>query len=156
MTNGEKLKETFPNLRITILESYVQVMGENYEFNNAYPLEWWNAEYKEPTTKKVLKQEPCEDAVSRQQAIEFVNEVIGGKNELADTIRDGIEAVLSALPSVTPIRPKGHWFVDERPESDREVICSNCEQPVFKYHKLDFDYRPKYCPNCGAKMESEV
>lgn len=50
MTNGEKLKETFPNLRITIFESYVQVMGENYEFNNAYPLEWWNAEYKEPSS----------------------------------------------------------------------------------------------------------
>ena len=49
----------------------------------------------------------------------------------------------------------GHWFVDERPESNREVICSNCEQTVFKYHKLDFDYRPKYCPNCGAKMVDE-
>lgn len=49
----------------------------------------------------------------------------------------------------------GHWFVDERPESDREIICSNCEQPIFRYHKLDFDYRPKYCPNCGAKMKSE-
>lgn len=46
----------------------------------------------------------------------------------------------------------GHWFVDERPESNREIICSNCEQSVFKYHKLDFDWRPKYCPNCGAKM----
>ena len=50
----------------------------------------------------------------------------------------------------------GHWFVDERPRSDREIICSNCEQPIFRYHKLDFDYRPKYCPNCGAKMKSEV
>lgn len=47
----------------------------------------------------------------------------------------------------------GHWYIDERPESNREIICSNCEQPVFKYHKLDFDYRPKYCPNCGAKMK---
>ena len=46
----------------------------------------------------------------------------------------------------------GHWFVDERPESDREIICSNCEQPIFKYHKLDFDYRPNFCPNCGVNM----
>jgi hypothetical protein len=49
----------------------------------------------------------------------------------------------------------GQWYIDERPESNREIICSNCEQPVFKYHKLDFDYRPKYCPNCGAKMGVE-
>lgn len=48
MTNGEKLREVFPNLKITLLESYVQVMGENYEFSNAYPLKWWNAEYKKP------------------------------------------------------------------------------------------------------------
>ena len=46
----------------------------------------------------------------------------------------------------------GHWYIDERPESDREVICSNCEQPIFKYHKMDFDYRPNHCPNCGARM----
>ena len=51
MTNGEKIRETFPNMRITVLEFYVQVMGEKYEFNNTYPLDWWNAEYKEPTTQ---------------------------------------------------------------------------------------------------------
>lgn len=49
-------------------------------------------------------------------------------------------------------RPQGHWIIDERPESDRETICTNCDQPIFKYHKLDFDYRPPFCPNCGAKM----
>ena len=59
------------------------------------------------------------------------------------------------LPPVTPIRPKGHWYIDERPESNREVICSNCEQPIFRYHELYFDYRPKYCPNCGADMRGE-
>lgn len=63
------------------------------------------------------------------------------------------ELVNKAVLTVAPQEPKtGHWFVDERPESDREIICSNCEQPIFKYHKMDFDYRPKYCPNCGAKM----
>lgn len=47
---------------------------------------------------------------------------------------------------------KAHWLVDERPESNREIICSRCEQTIFKYHKLDFDYKPNYCPNCGAYM----
>ena len=50
----------------------------------------------------------------------------------------------------------GHWIVDERPESNREIICTNCEQPIFKYHNLDFDYRPNFCPNCGADMRGEV
>ncbi len=57
-----------------------------------------------------------------------------------------------AIKSLKQEPRKGHWFVDERPESDREIICSNCEQPIFKYHKMDFDYRPKFCPACGAKM----
>lgn len=148
MTNGEKLKEVFPNLRITEFESYISVMGEDYEFNNVYPKKWWNAEYKEPTTKKVLKQEPCEDAVSRQQAIEFVNEVIGGKNELADAIRDGVEAVLSALPSVTPIRPKGHW----REVDTNMYACSKCSH-VLTIDPLDNSISEmNTCPFCGAEM----
>ena len=53
-------------------------------------------------------------------------------------------------------RKKGYWFVDERPEGDREIICSNCEQPIFRYHKLDFDYRPNYCPNCGTEMKMKT
>ena len=56
------------------------------------------------------------------------------------------------LPPVKPQEKTGYWYIDERPESDRKIICSNCEQPIFKYHKIDFDYRPKYCPNCGVKM----
>ena len=62
-------------------------------------------------------------------------------------------ALHMAIQALEQEPKKGHWFVDERPESNREIICSNCEQPIFKYYKLDFDYRPKYCPNCGAKMK---
>lgn len=60
---------------------------------------------------------------------------------------------IKALPSadVVPV-VHGYWFVDERPESDREVICSVCEEPVFKYHD-HIDWRLEYCPHCGAKMD---
>ena len=75
--------------------------------------------------------------------------------KLLNTIYETQVNNLKTLPSVPQIRSKGHWYIDERPESNREVICSNCEQPIFRYHELYFDYRPKYCPNCGAKMESE-
>ena len=36
-----------------------------------------------------------------------MNEAICGKNDFADAVRDGLEAILRALPSVTPIIPKG-------------------------------------------------
>ena len=99
------------------------------------------------------KQQPCEDAISRQAVLNILFYKSDNNSEvrLSKELRDRIKN----LPSVKPQSKTGHWFVDERPQSDREIICSNCEQPIFRYHKLDFDYRPKYCPNCGAKMESE-
>ncbi|MCR5312166.1 MAG: hypothetical protein K6E54_00690 [Bacteroidaceae bacterium] len=45
----------------------------------------------------------------------------------------------------------GYWYKNER----KETICSNCEKPIFAFRKLDFDYRPTYCPNCGARMSLE-
>lgn len=66
MTNGEKLQSIFPNMRIDVFESYVQVVGENYEFNNLYPLEWWNAEYIEPTIKNGLGVEKIIDELEKE------------------------------------------------------------------------------------------
>lgn len=86
-----------------------------------------------------------DDLISRQAAIEAIGEV-----HPLDYNGQAILERIKALPSAQP--KTGHWYIDERPESNREVTCSNCEQPIFRYHKLDFDYRPKYCPNCGAKM----
>jgi len=143
MTNGEKLKETFPNLDTSIVGDGDVIDVYNLgTYCQTFDVEWWNAEYKESTTKNDLGVE----LIQKADALDCVN----WGYSFSDIYKK-----INDLSSATPIRPKGHWFVDERPESDREVICSNCEQPVFKYHKLDFDYRPKYCPNCGAKMESE-
>lgn len=56
------------------------------------------------------------------------------------------------LPSVIPIRPKGHWIkqtLSVKPFGEDTVLCDQC---AFMTDK-DSEYR--YCPNCGAKM-SEV
>ena len=96
-----------------------------------------------------------EDCVSRDAAL-ALSEWYGESATYDNPFPDGAEAVpvykIEQLPSVQPKRLTGKWFIDERPESNREVVCSNCDQPIFKYHKLNFNYRPKYCPNCGARM----
>ena len=76
-----------------------------------------------------------------------------GKSDAEEFEKDFNEILDLATKAIEQEPRRGHWFIDERPESDRETICSNCEQPIFKFHKLDFDYRPHFCPNCGAKME---
>lgn len=44
-TNGDVIKTLFQNLKITTMDDTVSVMGEHYEFNNFYPLDFWNAPY---------------------------------------------------------------------------------------------------------------
>lgn len=88
-------------------------------------------------------------------ALKISTPIMAMRQERLNDYIQTLNKIIDWLEQEPQIRPKGYWYIDERPESNREVICSNCEQPVFKYHKLDFDYRPKYCPNCSAEM-SEV
>lgn len=76
---------------------------------------------KEELLNHIFEQDSCEDAVSRKQAIEFVNEVIGGKNEFADAIREGVEAVLSAVPPVEPVQ-KWIPISEELPKCEQKVL----------------------------------
>ena len=55
MTNGEKIKEIFPNIKI--ITQYDNPFGDRFmvfRLNNEnmqINMEWWNTEYKEPTTE---------------------------------------------------------------------------------------------------------
>jgi len=50
MTNGEKIIQAFPDLQIDMGELEVYMWTTIHDAIDI-PLEWWNAEYKEPTTK---------------------------------------------------------------------------------------------------------
>lgn len=50
MTNGEKIMQAFPDLQIDMGELEVYMWTTTHDAIDI-PLEWWNAEYKEPTTK---------------------------------------------------------------------------------------------------------
>ena len=97
---------------------------------------------------KTLEKEPCEDCISRESVMVRVKEYFDNPSYDEKMLCDD----LVNLPSVTSQPKMGEWFIDGS-ETNREVVCSNCDQHIFKYHKLDFDYRPNYCPNCGARME---
>jgi hypothetical protein len=82
------------------------------------------------------KQEPCEDAISRDAVL-----IIAGMHTL--TVDETIKAI-EGLPSVT--QKSGVW--------DASCTCSVCgEWRILESEKNGGKY--KYCPNCGAKMESE-
>ena len=41
----------------------------------------------------------------------------------------------------------GKWVV-----RDKKVFCTHCNKPQFKYIDIGADWRPNFCPNCGADM----
>ena len=122
--------------------------------------------YEEREVKEV-QTEFCEDAISRQAAIEEVRRYImtsgvknqGTWNECVDCITHSLQG----LPSVTAER-KGKWiscFDDwgSHVKTLKGYKCSNCngehtDTETGVWHETH-ECKYPYCPNCGAKMEVE-
>lgn len=108
---------------------------------------------------KALEQQESEDCISRE-AVEKItweepsyDDALNVLTEVRDKVR--------ALPPVTP-RPKGKW-IDHKKHCENLGVkpsglgtyewCSNCDCgiDVTEFHRNHYNF----CPNCGAKMESE-
>lgn len=95
------------------------------------------------------EQEPCDDVVSRQAVLDCATLITSIPTEdwdIGDWVclfRDRV----SQLPSVRPQPKMGHW---EKADDKYGAffICDNCHRQS--------DIMENYCPNCGAKIESEV
>ncbi len=106
---------------------------------------------------KALKQELCEDCISRQAARNKIKEIC---NKYRLSYEDGerkpatggsayaLGHAFDDMPPVTPQTRKGRWV-------DGDSICPCCGKD--KYEDLDADiyadWQPRFCPNCGARME---
>lgn len=93
---------------------------------------------------KIVEQEPYEDAISRQAAIDCFTATKLKKFDFILYAREEIKK----LPSVTPARKIGRWILTD----DDLVYCSECED---SYYPRPIDASWYYCPHCGAKMEEE-
>jgi len=94
------------------------------------------------------------DCISRADAIKAMqNKAKKLKNE--DTINGlcGAVAILYEMPSVTPQESrKGHWIADVDRWGDLVTTVNGYKCSECGGFNTDKD---NYCPNCGAKMESE-
>lgn len=113
---------------------------------------------------KALEQQPCEDVISRQAVLDKLNRLIEverlqGTDEMGYG-RERVSAYESMIfeinseylyPSVTPQPKTGRWIygIDED-TGEKDLYAWTCSECEGKY-----PWQPKYCPNCGAKMESE-
>jgi len=96
---------------------------------------------------KALEQEPCEDAISRQAVLEYIE---GSDAELGhSTENELVRQDIKELPPVTPQSKTGHWRAIYQGDEIIDYRCSECE---FGSTSGKSTYRMHYCPNCGCHM----
>ena len=94
----------------------------------------------------IIKQQPCDDAISRQAAIDAIAKIHPIDTEYDCTLYDKLDVmyVLKDLPPVTPLPKTGKWI--RHPFYDY-LVCSKCLSGApYKYCETN------YCPNCGSRM----
>lgn len=138
-------------------EKAISRLKEGAPFSEIYEPVWEEAL---DMAIKSLEQEPCEDCVSRE-AVQDKAYAYGYGLEPEGYCVD--VANIQSLPSVTPTR-KAHNNNEDYAECD-QFVCSNCGVELQDWHRVERDeddgeisyheYIFKYCPNCGAKIESE-
>ena len=103
---------------------------------------------------KAVEQQPCEDCISRQAAI---NTVVFECGEWAGLAKE-ISKQLQQLPPVTPQPKMGRWLHRENMDYlDKDKVVHNhfmCKDCGFIYDFIDgHTAQYKYCPSCGVKMQ---
>jgi hypothetical protein len=116
-------------------------MGYGRERVNAYESMIFEIESKY-LYPSVNPQQPCEDCINREEALNVVHKYFEHYLKLNDDIcLDG----LRSLPSVTPKEKTGHWMKI----SPADIFeCSKCGQNVMTSDICAY----KFCHGCGAKM----
>lgn len=97
---------------------------------------------------KALKQEDCEDAISRQAVLAVIKNNWNEFPDDYDFMQESINAI-EALQPVTPQPKSGHWIAVTNGRGGHE--CSLCHEYASSYKDGD-ERLTKYCPSCGAKM----
>lgn len=149
--------------RAEILDCLTDRPCDVCRFHESGRCERWDCVFEE----KPDDVEPCEDAISRQAALDAFNlsektRKYGGDHSGYDTMMlYEIQDVIEDLPSVTPKQKVGHWIMPVQDDGMSDPIyyqvrCSECGfdlDPQTWHMELHQYGADKYCPNCGAKMQ---
>ena len=92
---------------------------------------------------EALEQEPCEDAVSRKEVLEYIEYSCADLESACEN--DEVCHDIKSMPSVRP-QKRGSW-IERFNEDERWLMCTECRKDSDKAHN--------FCPNCGADMRGE-
>lgn len=116
-----------------------------------------NEEYAETISfaLTVLKQEPCEDTVSRKELVEWLEHIQPKDGKELGVLFEVREHVKQMQP-VTPAREHGEWMLEYDSPIATFYRCSVCGRKLTLlkgYKHLNLNDYP-YC-HCGADMRKE-
>lgn len=151
---GKEVKEIVEEMTMQAIENQEEFIFETIRpyCEDVLQIKINKERLKQILLNNVQKQQPCEDAISREEAIRVAEQgqIQGYEWQFKK---------LCNLPSVTPQQNTGKWITQlSKPKVSKwikycyqNLSCSNCG-----YIAADTDIDEyKYCPNCGAMMESE-
>lgn len=151
-------------------DEYIKVPKKALKYRTAgmvaYNAEWLKNHFDIERAVICGAQEPCEDAISREEAIgivAYIKEMHINDREKYQinygTICD-IDSALQQLPPVTPQPKTGRWIsFGIQGEIDGQIVrvftCSECGAiSIFRVSNGNI-VNGNLCPNCGAKMWEE-
>lgn len=91
--------------------------------------------------KRLLEQEPCEDAISRQAVLKLV---------YADWKYEGLESDIENLPPVTPQQNTGHW-IDVTKQNKESYQLGKKHGVIEELNKIKAELLDK-CPNTMSRL----
>ena len=112
----------------------------------------WDGHTEEDVTRLLsLKQEPCDDCISRQAVLD-INERYCG--QMPGYVNHEIWKEIKALQSVTPLQKMGRWIKHDTGHSIYyDCSLCNCVAPCTETADKILWKMTNYCPDCGAKMQ---
>ena len=114
---------------------------ENPEFRKAFVGAITDAVNEVVKVINALEQEPCTDAISREDALMALT---GEWTDSTDELIHRFIRRIRTLPPVTPAEKVGHWI---------DGKCNRCGTHAPYWAMASTYYCSEYCPKCGAKMQ---
>lgn len=88
------------------------------------------------------------DLISRQAVLSLLDSYVNGSIYFGYENVENFKVKINKLPPINPQEPKiGHWIE----HNAKTYECSECHNNKSLYAS----YKTDYCPDCGARMESE-
>ena len=142
--NGKKSKQTDDLISRQAVQDYIAKYLSQYLYNDVRETVEVIDEYIGELPS--VNPQPCNDAISKQAVINACEQSIN--------ILEAVDRIMD-LPSVEQEPKTGHWIEKDGFDGDVYYDCSECGESWTTIEGTPWDNVWNYCPNCGARMESE-